>query len=203
MITYLLQGVLLGFGYVAPIGLQNLYVINTSVSGNALRAYFVAITTILFDISLAISCFYGIGYLLETFELLKQIILLIGSIAVVLIGAKLIRSKVESSKKEKNKDSMVKVVAACFAVTWLNPQAIIDGSLLLGGYNASLPVSYRYYFISGFCMSSAVWFLSLSSVTLLVKDKFNERVLSAINVICGGILLIFGLKLGVAFYLTL
>lgn len=29
--------------------------------------------------------------------------------------------------------ALVKVAADCFVVTWLNPQAIVDGTLLLGG----------------------------------------------------------------------
>lgn len=65
MIKYLLQGLLFGLAYVAPIGTQNLYVINTAMQKSKAETYKVAFITILFDISLAISCFFGIGALIQ------------------------------------------------------------------------------------------------------------------------------------------
>lgn len=43
MIKYLLQGLLFGFAYVAPIGTQNLYVINTAIRESKLEKYRVAL----------------------------------------------------------------------------------------------------------------------------------------------------------------
>ncbi len=58
---------MLGIAYVAPIGMQNMYVINTAVSKNKTRAYQVALITIFFDISLAIACFFGMGLIMDKF----------------------------------------------------------------------------------------------------------------------------------------
>ena len=91
MYKYLIQGLLLGFAYVAPIGTQNIFVINTAIRKSRIKAYQVAFITIFFDISLALSCFLGVGALMERFRLLKMIILLIGSIAVIYIGVGLVR----------------------------------------------------------------------------------------------------------------
>lgn len=43
----------------------------------------------------------------------------------------------------------------CFMVTWANPQAIIDGSLLIGGLRAAMTVSESGMFIMGVCTASA------------------------------------------------
>ncbi|HMA59430.1 MAG TPA: LysE family transporter, partial [Halanaerobiales bacterium] len=91
MYKYLTQGLLLGLAYVAPIGMQNLYVINTALSGDKKRTYQVAGFTIIFDILLALACFFGIGLLLKNVPSLKSTILLVGSILVILIGFKLIK----------------------------------------------------------------------------------------------------------------
>jgi len=199
MFKYLLQGLLLGFAYVAPIGMQNLYVINTAIRENKLKALQVALITIFFDISLALSCFWGIGLLVDKFPILKGAILLIGSGVVIYIGIGLVRSTSDISRDVKIESSFLKVVATCFAVTWLNPQALIDGSLLLGGYHASIPSEMLKFFIFGVCSASFLWFTSLATVVSIFKTKFDNKLLKYINLVCGIIIICFGIKLGYAF----
>ena len=100
MYKYLINGLILGFAYVAPIGMQNIFVINTAIRKSKLKAYQVAFITIFFDISLALSCFLGVGELMKKFDILKMIILLVGSIAVIYIGIGLVRQvpKVQSEE---------------------------------------------------------------------------------------------------------
>lgn len=198
MIKYLIQGLLFGIAYVAPIGTQNLYVINTATSQSKLRTYQVALITIFFDISLAVSCFFGIGLLIERVPLLKEIILLLGGIIVTYTGIGLVRSTSQVSESRNVGDSLLKAVVSCFAVTWLNPQAIIDGSLLLGGFKASLPTAMSIYFILGVCTASILWFISLATFVSKFRRKFN-KLIKWINVICGVILVFYGLKLGYSF----
>ena len=64
MPTYL-QGLTIGLAYVAPIGMQNLFVINSALTQPRRRALLTALIVIAFDISLALACFFGIGALVE------------------------------------------------------------------------------------------------------------------------------------------
>ncbi len=57
----LLKGLLFGLAYVAPIGMQNLYVINTALDQPRHRAYLIAGIVIFFDISLSLACFFWRG----------------------------------------------------------------------------------------------------------------------------------------------
>jgi L-lysine exporter family protein LysE/ArgO len=198
--NYLMQGFLLGIAYVAPIGMQNMYVINTAVSKSRTRAYQVALITIFFDISLAIACFFGMGLIMDRFEILKAAILLVGSVAVVYIGISLIRSKPELDQQVDVDKTLLQVIAICFAVTWLNPQALIDGSLLLGGFRASLPIAEANTFILGVALASFSWFVGLTTAITLFKKAFSVKVLTIINVICGAVIVFYGVKLAYNFY---
>lgn len=62
--SYFFQGLTMGLAYVAPIGLQNLFVINSALTQSRHRAFLTALIVIFFDISLALACFFGIGALL-------------------------------------------------------------------------------------------------------------------------------------------
>ena len=66
---YFLQGLTMGLAYVAPIGLQNLFVINSALRHTRKRALLTALIVILFDVTLA-SClwFTGLTLLISLFS---------------------------------------------------------------------------------------------------------------------------------------
>jgi L-lysine exporter family protein LysE/ArgO len=191
----LLQGLALGLAYVAPIGMQNIYVINTALSKSKLRAYQVAFITIFFDITLALSCFLGIGALLSKYEIVKLAVLLLGGIAVIYIGVQLVRSIPNMKRSVDINKPLLQVAVTCFTVTWLNPQAIIDGSLLLGGMRASLSGASANLFIMGVCIASFAWFTGLATIVSMFKNAINEKVIRGINIICGAVIIYYGAKL--------
>lgn len=193
---YFFQGFLFGLAYVAPIGLQNLYVINTAIQKNKYIALKTAMITIFFDISLALACFFGIGVILEKFIILKNVVMFLGCISIIYIGGSLIRSIPTDLGETEVNESTIKSILHCFVVTWLNPQAIIDGTLLLGGMRASLSNNVSNFFILGTAIASFVWFISLSTIVSINKNKFNKNILRIINLICGFIILLYGIKLG-------
>lgn len=204
MLSTLFKGFAVGIAYVAPIGMQNLYVINTAITQNRKRVYQVALITILFDISLALACFFGIGAIIDKVEILKTLIYALGSLAVIWIGISLIKSKPNIDNKNIDLNMPIKKVAiSCFLVTWANPQALIDGTLLFGGFRASLQTNLSLFFIIGSCLASATWFLSLATIANVFKNAINEKVIKIINIICGAILIYYGLKLGYNFILEI
>lgn len=193
--NYLLQGLALGLAYVAPIGMQNIYVINTAISKSKLRAYQVAVITSFFDISLAIACFLGIGALLAAYDVLRLAVLCIGGLAVIYIGIQLIRcSPSVNSAVDLNK-TLLQVAITCFVVTWLNPQAIIDGTLLLGGMRAAMQGTEANLFILGVCMASFSWFMIVTTLVSGFKKSFNQRIVKGINVVCGAVIIYYGGRL--------
>lgn len=199
MLEFFIQGFTLGLAYVAPIGMQNIYVINTAIGKNRFRAYQVALITIFFDISLALACFFGMGAIMERSKLLKGIILLVGALAIIYIGYGLLKSEPNLNREVDINKTLAQVIGTCFMVTWINPQALIDGSLLLGGFRASLPANASAIFILGVCTASFTWFTGLTTVVSIFRKSFNVKIIKGINMVCGAIIIYYGLKLGYNF----
>ena len=150
-----LQGLTMGLAYVAPIGLQNLFVINSALAQRRSRVYLTALIVILWDVSLGVSCFLGAGALMQALPWLQKVILGIGSLIVIWIGIGLLRS---TASLEGGRDVNVpiwKLISSAFVVTWTNPQALIDGTMMLGAFRASLPEGGDLPFICGFGSASA------------------------------------------------
>mgnify|MGYP003275619149 FL=1 len=195
-----LQGFLMGLAYVAPIGVQNLFVINSAITQKRSKALLIALIVIFFDITLAFACFFGIGLLIDKLEWLKLIILLVGSLVIIYIGQGLLRSKSELKKNDNMDIPILKAITSACVVTWFNPQAIIDGTMVLGACRATLSSEAELYFILGVTSASFCWFMGLSIFISLFSHKFNNKVLRVINIVCGIVIIFYGLKLLLNFY---
>lgn len=185
----------MGLAYVAPIGLQNLFVINTALTQPRKRVYATALIVIFFDVTLGLACFFGIGAVMSASPWLEMAILLVGSLIVIWIGQGLIRSKDTLDTSTEVNIPIAKVVTTACVVTWFNPQALIDGSMMLGAFKATLPEGTDFFFVGGFASASVIWFLGISTLISLFSAKITDKLLRIINIVCGIVIIFYGLKL--------
>ena len=190
-----LQGLTMGLAYVAPIGLQNLFVINTALTQPRKRVYATALIVIFFDVTLGLACFFGIGAVMSASPWLEMAILLVGSLIVIWIGQGLIRSKDTLDTSTEVNIPIAKVVTTACVVTWFNPQALIDGSMMLGAFKATLPEGTDFFFVGGFASASVIWFLGISTLISLFSAKITDKLLRIINIVCGIVIIFYGMKL--------
>ena len=198
MLAYL-QGLSLGLAYVAPIGVQNLFVINAGLSQPRAAAYRTALIVIFFDVTLALAGFFGIGALIEHSELIRKGVLLAGSLVVMYMGLRLMLSREVAGPAINVNIPLMKTIGMACVVTWFNPQAIIDVSLLLGSFRVALPPEESGLFLWGVVCASCLWFLFLTTISSLFKNRFTPRLLRIINLVCGLIIFFYGVKLGWSF----
>ena len=193
---FYLQGLTIGLAYVAPIGLQNLFVINSALTQKRGRAYLTALIVTFFDVTLMLACFFGVGALMERFRWLQLGVLLVGSLIVCWIGIGLLRSKatLDTSRADVNMPVLKLAGKAC-VVTWFNPQALIDGTMLFGAFHASLPAGLELPFVMGAASASILWFSGITTLITLFSAKFNDKGLRVINIVCGCVIIFYGLKL--------
>lgn len=194
MIDSIGQGFLLGLAYAMPIGAQNLYVINSASRGNLDHAMKTAIIFALMDISLGIACILGVGHLIQTHEIVRLVIGSMGAGFLLYVGYGLIRKSISTQ------NSSIHSVAgslwkAAFLLTWCNPHALIDGSVLLGGYQSSLGSTEVIFFALGLALASSTWFISISTVVNRFREIMTPVQFSLINKICGTAMVIFGIRL--------
>lgn len=194
-----LQGLTMGLAYVAPIGMQNLFVINSALTNKRKRALLTALIVIFFNITLSLACFFGIGTIMQKFKWLQMVILCVGSLIVIYIGISLLRAKTQDLEKDQPTMSIKKTISSACVVTWFNPQAIIDGTMMLGAFHVTLAAGQETPFITGVACASFSWFIGLTFLISLISSKFNAKVMRWINIVCGVIIIGYGIKLFVSF----
>lgn len=197
-----LEGFLMGFAYIAPIGMENLFLIDTALTQKRRRVWLTVLIVLIFDVSLSLACFFGIGVLMEKSKILEMIVLLVGSIIVAYIGIGLFRQT--TSKEKQNVDiPILKIITTAFIVTWFNPQAIIDGTMMLGAFKATLSQVDSYKFILGVNIAACIWFFGMTTLINIIKDKFTYKALNIINKVCGIILVFYAIKLFINFVMMI
>lgn len=191
---FYIQGLTLGLAYVAPIGMQNLFVINSALTQPRWRALLTALIVIFFDITLAMACFFGIGLIMQKYAAVQMAMLFIGGLVVAYIGVSLLKSSVQQIGGAQQMPLGKTVWAAC-VVTWFNAQAVIDGTMLLGAFKASMTEAQSLHFLFGVLSASCLWFVTLAMVVSLAGSLITPRTLNLINKICGTVIIIYDIKL--------
>ncbi|MBW3092144.1 LysE family transporter [Bifidobacterium sp. 82T10] len=232
-----LQGLTMGLAYIAPIGMQNLFVINSALTRTRRNALITALIVVLFDMSLSLSCFFGVGALMEAHPWLETIVLGLGGLIVVKIGMGLLLPKKKAATQGSAADSaaanssvavaqsadgtvagaagttanhaqhmglrgLLDTIGTACVVTWFNPQAIIDGTLMLGAFAATLSAQQTTPFITGVETASVMWFMGVTLVVNAFAHKFSPKIIDVLNRVCGGVITLYGVKLLVDFALA-
>lgn len=190
-----LQGLLQGLLYVAPLGVQNIFLFHTALTQSRDRAMLTARILAFFDVALIFSGFFGVGKIVERFLFLQRFILLAGGLILLGLGLGMIFSRSTPATSFLSSFSLRTVALQACAVTWLNPKDILNSTLLFGSLRTSLPTEEGFLYILGVSSGSVLWFLGISSVISKFAPKLKYKLLRPINLIFGWLMLYYGAKL--------
>lgn len=191
-----LRGILVGFAFVAPIGMQNIYMFNNALSNKMSKALLYNFLVWFCDALFSFAAFYGIGALISANEIVKIIVMIIGGALTSYIGFNIIRSAKQTAiGSDSKKQSLKQALMTALIVSWGNPQAMIDGTMMLGASRATLTFEQSILFITGVVTASFIWDHGITIGFNLLRDKLPKKFLLAINLISGIIVAIYGLYL--------
>ena len=191
-----LRGILVGFAFVAPIGMQNIYMFNNALSNKMSKALLYNFLVWFCDALFSFAAFYGIGALISANEIVKIIVMLVGGALTSYIGFNIIRSAKQTAiGSDSKKQTLKQALMTALIVSWGNPQAMIDGTMMLGASRATLTFEQSIIFITGVVTASFIWDHGITIGFNLLRDKLPKKFLLAINLISGIIVAIYGLYL--------
>lgn len=191
-----LRGILVGFAFVAPIGMQNIYMFNNALSNKMSKALLYNFLVWFCDALFSFAAFYGIGALISANEIVKIIVMLIGGALTSYIGFNIIRSAKQTAiGSDSKKQTLKQALMTALIVSWGNPQAMIDGTMILGASRATLTFEQSILFITGVITASFIWDHGITIGFNLLRDKLPKKFLLAINLISGIIVAVYGLYL--------
>ena len=192
------DGLLVGFAFAAPIGTQNIFVISSAMQQGLPRSFRTAATVSAMDATLAIACFFGVGAILDAVSGMRSIVATLGAFYVFWVALCLIRETF-SAKSDFNLSkadvSNRSLLLSAFLLTWVNPHAIIDGTIILGGQRAGLADHEVFPFVFGMVSASILWFFILTTFIGSLRSAFSEQTMRFIQLLCALAMMFIGYSL--------
>ena len=137
----------------------------------------------------------GIGLVIEHSLLLQKALLGGGGLILIYLAWQLLHAQVQTDTSAYSQPTLWQTATLAFTVTWFNPQAVIDGTLMLGAFRSSLPADTASLFISGVAAASCLWFFGLTGIFKTCCQNLRPSHLQWINRICGAVIFVYALKL--------
>lgn len=195
-LSFLVQGLILGFSIAAPVGPIGVLCIRRTLA-------FGPVTGLLSGLGAATAdAFYGavagFGLTFISMLLVSQQYWLawVGGIYLLFLGVRILRAAPAQSSQPPGAGTLASAFLSTFVLTLTNPVTILSFAAIFAGMGLAVNASdfgAATALVLGVFAGSALWWLTLTTVVSLFKAKLRPDVLQWINRISGTIICSFGL----------
>lgn len=200
MLSYYLQGLMLGAALILPLGPQNAFVMNQGIR----RQYHLmtALLCTLSDVALICAGVFGGSALLMQSPWLLALVTWGGVLFLLWYGFGALKTAfsrdIDLENAEALRQGRGQIIATMLAVTWLNPHVYLDTFVVLGSLGGQLAEMPKRWFALGTISASFLWFLSLALLAAWLAPRLRTATAQrVINSLVGLVMWFIALKLAV------
>lgn len=195
-------GLTLGLSLIMAIGAQNIFVIKQGLKKD--HAYFSAFICSLSDSLLILLSVTSLGALMTQIPALKMILLTTGVLFLIYYGTHSIYSGIKNKNENINLNhstlnlasSTKKIFLIALSFSLLNPHAILDTVVLIGGIANQYTREYQLEFAAGTIVASFIWFFGLTTAAKhCAKYLSHNTTWRALDIVSGTIMVVIAIKL--------
>lgn len=180
----IIHGILLAFGLILPLGVQNIFVFNQGVLGRRyIHAVPAALTASVCDTLLIMASVYGVSVAVLAFDWVRYILIVAGVLFLLYMGWSVWKSSNATERRDlKESFPAGKQIVFAAMVSLLNPHAILDTVGVIGTSSLSYEGTDRMVFALTCVTVSWIWFFSLAFAGRMAgKLDHSRRGLSIMN----------------------
>ena len=196
------NGLMLGLSLIMALGPQNVFLIRQGVMRR--HALLSVVTCFFCDMALITTSVYGLQDLLESYPMFRVAMCWLGAAFLGYYGLlALKRSRMKSQKDALSDHSHTtrwQIILLALGFSLLNPHAIIDSLVLIGGGSGQFP-GHHQAFLLGVISSSLLWFTALTLTAYFFANALAQtHVWKRVEFGSGILMLCLSLKLVYTFY---
>lgn len=160
----LLHGIILAFGLILPLGVQNVFVFNQGATHKKFTLALPAvITASVCDTILIFLAVAGVSMIVFSFEWLKILLFLVGFLFLAYMGWVMWKNTPDvSANQEKTRFSARRQITFAASVSLLNPHAIMDTVGVIGTSSLAYTGWEKWLFTVACIIVSWLWFFALA-----------------------------------------
>ncbi len=165
----ILHGIILAFGLILPLGVQNVFVFSQGATQpKLLQALPATITAALCDTLLIVLAIFGLSVIVLQFEWMRISLMVVGILFLFYMGFAIWRS--DPKTKETNKAlSIRQQILFALSVSLLNPHAILDIVGVIGTSALKYVGTEQFLFTIACILVSWIWFFGLTVAGAAMK----------------------------------
>lgn len=176
----LITGFIISISLIVSIGAQNAFLLKQGL----LRQHVLPVVLIccLGDLLLIGTGVLGLGAVFNSNPTLTKALAVAGIIVLSLLGARSMRSALQNGstldvdEQGTPTRSRSAVISTALAVTFLNPQALLETLVIIGSLAATFTPEQKARFLLGAVSASFLWFFSLGYGARLLRPLFKKRI---------------------------
>ncbi|NDJ56449.1 arginine exporter ArgO [Enterobacteriaceae bacterium 4M9] len=198
MLSYYLQGLMLGAAMILPLGPQNAFVMNQGIR----RQYhlMVALLCAVSDMVLICAGIFGGSALLSHSPWLLALVTWGGVGFLLWYGWGALRTAMSRditlTQDEVMKQGRLRIITTMLAVTWLNPHVYLDTFVVLGSLGGQLEAEPKRWFAIGTVSASFLWFFGLAILAAWMAPRLRTVLAQRIiNAAVGAVMIYIALRL--------
>ena len=192
-----LKGLLLGFSIAAPVGPIGVLCIRRTLSEGRNSGLVSGLGAATADGFYGLVAGFGLTVISDLLTAYQVWLALIGGIYLCALGVKTFRSKPAKMNTEVEKKDLWGAYLSTFFLTLTNPVTILSfvaifaglGLISSGGGSYASAAS----LVAGVFLGSGAWWLTLSGIINLFREKFNTQTLVWVNRLAGVVLAVYGI----------
>ena len=165
----ILHGIILAFGLILPLGVQNVFVFSQGATQPKLiRALPATVTAALCDTFLILLAIFGLSVIVLQFEWLRISLMIAGILFLLYMGYAIWRSEPRTTKTNKALPIRQQIIFA-LSVSLLNPHAILDIVGVIGTSALKYVGTEQVFFTIACITVSWIWFFGLMLAGAIMK----------------------------------
>ncbi|MEK4967525.1 LysE family transporter [Cytobacillus kochii] len=170
----ILHGLILAFGLILPLGVQNVFVFSQGATQLRLaQALPATITAAISDTLLILLSVFGLSMIVLQFEWLRVILMITGILFLLYMGYVIWKS--ETTKKTNKALPIRQQIIFALSVSFLNPHAILDIVGVIGVSAIKYAGKEQFLFTITCITVSWIWFFGLMIAGAFVKKLDGKR----------------------------
>ncbi len=183
MLPAILHGIILAFGLILPLGVQNVFVFNQGVSHlRFIQALPVVVTAALCDTLLISLAVLGVSVIVLGVPIIETSLMIVGTLFLLYMGYLSWKSTASNPQPDGEAFSTKKQIVFACSVSLLNPHAIMDTIGVIGTSSLTYTNTEKVAFTMSCIAVSWLWFFSLALIGNKVGKLDNSgRFIVAIN----------------------
>ncbi|MEH7380958.1 LysE family transporter [Bacillus sp. JJ1533] len=173
----ILHGIILAFGLILPLGVQNVFVFSQGATQpNLFRALPATLTAAMCDTLLILLAVFGLSVIVLQFEWLRVSLMIVGILFLSYMGYAIWRSEPAANDTNKALPIRQQIIFAS-SVSLLNPHAILDIVGVIGTSALKYVGTEQILFTAACILISWMWFFGLTFAGAVMKKIDGTGVL--------------------------